>query len=230
MQSQAGRDAFYRIAPFALFTAFLAAGHFIESPWLPAIRGLAVAALLAAFWRDYSELKIGDRPPFSLTESLLEKGGLSAIFISIISGLAVFGAWIALDSGWAVAGDVGKGFAPLKADGSIDWMLAGLRLFGLALVVPVMEELFWRSFLLRWIDRRDFLAMDPRQASFTAFALSSALFALEHTQWLAGLIAGLAYTWLYKKTGNLRVPIISHAVTNGTLGLWILATGNWRFW
>jgi CAAX prenyl protease-like protein len=93
-----------------------------------------------------------------------------------------------------------------------------------------MEELFWRSFLLRWIDRRDFLAMDPRQASFTAFALSSTLFALEHTQWLAGFIAGLVYTWLYKKTRNLRAPIISHAVTNGTLGLWILATGNWRFW
>ena len=47
MQSQAARDAFYRIAPFALFIAFLAAGSFIESPWLPAIRGLAVAALLA---------------------------------------------------------------------------------------------------------------------------------------------------------------------------------------
>jgi CAAX prenyl protease-like protein len=232
MQSQAGRDAFYRIAPFALFMAFLAAGHFIESPWLPALRGLAAAALLAAFWRHYREL----RPVPGLSQVCPGSDpGLTRVrpgfwFLSIICGFAVFGAWIALDSGWAVAGDVGTGFAPLKADGSIDWMLAGLRLFGLALVVPVMEELFWRSFLLRWIDRRDFLAMDPRQASFTAFALSSALFALEHTQWLAGLIAGLVYSWLYKKTGNLRVPIISHAVTNGTLGLWILATGNWRFW
>jgi hypothetical protein len=71
MQSQAARDAFYRIAPFAVFVAFLAAGSFIESPWLPALRGLAVAALLAAFWHHYSELrpvpglKIGDGPPFS---------------------------------------------------------------------------------------------------------------------------------------------------------------------
>lgn len=227
MQSQAGRDAFYRIAPFALFIAFLAAGHFIESPWLPVARGLAIAALLAAFWRHYSELQYGGQTPLSAQP---ENGSLTPILLAVVSGFAVFGAWITLDSGWAVVGDMGKGFAPLKADGSIDWLLAGLRLFGLALVVPVMEELFWRSFLMRWIDRRDFLAMDPRQASLTAFALSSALFALEHTQWLAGLIAGFVYTWLYKKTGNLRVPIISHAVTNGTLGLWILATGNWRFW
>jgi CAAX prenyl protease-like protein len=221
MQPQAARDAFYRIAPFALFIAFLAAGSFIESPWPPALRGLAVAALLAAFWRHYGEL----RPVPGLT-----RVGPRLWLLSIISGLAVFGVWITLDSGWAVVGDMGRGFAPLRADGSIDWLLAGLRLFGMALVVPVMEELFWRSFLMRWIDRRDFLAMDPRQASFGAFALSSALFALEHPQWLAGLIAGVVYTWLYKKTGNLRVPIISHAVTNGTLGLWILATGNWRFW
>jgi hypothetical protein len=183
MQRQSRRDAFYRVAPFALFIAFLAAGHFVASPWLPVLRGLAV-----------------------------------------------FGAWITLDSGWAVVGRMGTGFTPLKADGSIDWLLAGLRLFGLSLVVPVMEELFWRSFLLRWIDRRDFLAMDPKRASFTALAISSALFALEHSQWLAGLIAGAVYTWLYKKTGNLRIPILSHAITNGTLGLWILATGNWRFW
>jgi hypothetical protein len=75
-----------------------------------------------------------------------------------------------------VVGEMGKGYAPLAADGSIDWARAALRLFGLALVVPVMEELFWRSFLLRWIDKRDFLAMDPRRASVMAVALSSSLF------------------------------------------------------
>jgi CAAX prenyl protease-like protein len=93
-----------------------------------------------------------------------------------------------------------------------------------------MEELFWRSFLLRWIDSRDFLSWDPRKATFLAFALSSALFASEHSLWFAGLAAGIAYTWVYIRSGNLWIPIVSHAVTNGTLGLWILATGNWRFW
>ena len=83
-----------------------------------------------------------------------------------------------------------------------------MRVTGLVLVVPVMEELFWRSFLMRWIDRREFLVADPAQASFLAFALSSALFALEHSQWFAGLVAGMAYSWLYIRAGNLRIPIL----------------------
>ena len=93
-----------------------------------------------------------------------------------------------------------------------------------------MEELFWRSFLLRWIDRREFLTADPRRASWLAFAISSALFAVEHSLWFAGLLAGLAYGWLYMRSRNLWIPIVSHATTNGILGIWILATGNWRFW
>ena len=93
-----------------------------------------------------------------------------------------------------------------------------------------MEELFWRSFVMRWIDNPDFLAVSPAQASARAIIVSSLLFASEHQLWLAGLIAGLVYGLLYVRTGNLWVPVISHAVTNAVLGGWILATGNWQFW
>ncbi len=27
-----------------------------------------------------------------------------------------------------------------------------------------------------------------------------------------------------------RVRVIAHAVTNGALGIWVVATGNWAFW
>ena len=145
-------------------------------------------------------------------------------------GLAVFAAWIAFDRGWATIGAPGRGFVPLGADGAIDLPLAAARLAGLALVVPVMEELFWRSFVMRWIDARQFLSVDPRKASPLAFALSSALFASEHSLWFAGLLAGAAYAWLYARSGNLRVPILAHAITNGTLGIWILATQRWSLW
>ena len=43
-------------------------------------------------------------------------------------------------------------------------------------------------------------------------------------------MAGLAYAWLYVRTGKLWVAVIAHAVTNGVLGAWVLATGNWQFW
>jgi hypothetical protein len=183
------------------------------------MRGVAVAGVLAVLWPFYTELRPLPRERDKAREWL----------VAIGVGLAVFFAWIHLDHGW-MAFESGPGFDPRRPDGTLDWTMAGLRLFGLALVVPVMEELFWRSLVLRWIDARDFLAFDPRRASWRACVISSALFASEHSLWLAGLIAGLAYSWVYVRSGNLWMPIVSHTITNGTLGLWILATGNWRFW
>jgi len=119
---------------------------------------------------------------------------------------------------------------PIRADGSLDPLLVALRLFGFVIVVPVMEELFWRSFLMRRIDRADFLALDPRATSALALVLTSAVFALEHREWLAGLVAGLAYGTLYRRTGNLNASIASHASTNLTIAGWVLATGEWRYW
>jgi uncharacterized protein len=211
-----------RIAPFALFIAFLAAAPllapFVDPRWVVVLRGVAVAAVLAAFWRSYVELAAPQR------------AAASDWLLAVVLGAGIFALWITFDSGWAVIGAQDAGFVPLRSDGSLDPALVALRLFGLVLVVPLMEELFWRSFLMRWIDRRDFLGLDPRQATPLAFALSSALFAIEHSQWFAGLLAGAAYGWLYMRSRNLWIPIVSHAITNGLLGFWILAARDWRLW
>jgi CAAX prenyl protease-like protein len=214
--------ALARIAPFALFIAFLALtpllGALLDPRWVVALRGVAVAAVLALFWRSYSELAAPRR------------AAASDWALAVGLGAALFALWITLDSGWAVIGSPGEGFVPLRPDGGIDPWLVALRLFGLVLVVPVMEELFWRSFVMRWIDRREFLGLDPALTTPLAFALSSALFAVEHAQWLAGLLAGLAYGWLYMRSRNLWIPIVSHAITNGLLGFWILAARDWSRW
>jgi uncharacterized protein len=211
-----------RIAPFALFIFLLALESLIgdkagDLRWLTVLRPFLVACVLALLWKHYEELHLLPR--------IEVRHGVLAVSL----GIAVFAAWITFDRGWA-AFEGGKGFSPLADDGSIDLTLAALRLAGFALIVPVMEELFWRSFLMRRVDREDFLALDPRKASFTAFALSSALFASEHSLWFAGLIAGAAYSLCFMRSRNLWVSILSHAITNATLGIWILATGTWRLW
>ena len=214
------RAAVARIAPFAAFIVLLALQSFVDERWargLTLARPFAAAALLAFFWRDYSELR--GAPRTRLREWPL----------AIAVGIAVFLAWITLDRGWMVIGG-GRGFVPLDEAGRIDVPVALARLAGLAIIVPVMEELFWRSFVMRWVISRDFLAIDPRRATLGAVAISSALFASEHSLWLAGLVAGLAYAWLYVRSGNLRVAVLSHATTNAILGLWILATGRWSLW
>ena len=213
------RAALVRCAPFGVFIGFLVLGSLLPeaSPWLAVARGVLIASLLAWFWSEYRELH--------------EAPGVPAWqwLGAIVAGVAVFLLWIGIDWDWAVVAR-SDGFDPHRADGSMNWPLALGRLAGLALVVPVMEELFWRSFLLRWVERHDFLSVSPRQVGWGALLITTALFAVEHNRWFAGAIAGAVYAGLYMRSGNLWVPVVAHVITNGMLGVWILVTGSWQFW
>jgi CAAX prenyl protease-like protein len=220
--------ALARIVPFAVFIAFVILQSVaderlrsfgMDTRWLYPARTVAVAVLLLAFWRHYHELR--------------DFSGLTRqrIGSALAAGIVVFLLWINLESfAWTQLGRPSR-FDPTHADGSgFDWALVAFRIAGLAVIVPVMEELFWRSYLLRWIDRQDFMSADPRKASARAVVVCSVLFALEHGYWLAGLLAGLVYSVLYMRGGNLWLPLIGHATTNAALAGWILATDQWQFW
>ena len=144
--------------------------------------------------------------------------------------MVVFGLWIHLDAPMFRIGEPGTGFVPTDAAGHPMWPLIAIRWIGTALLVPLMEELFWRSFLMRWMQGPQFEAVVPQRVGLKAVVLSTFVFMLAHTLWLAAIVAGLAYAWLYVRTGKLWVPIIAHAVTNGVLGVWVVRTGQWAFW
>jgi uncharacterized protein len=226
MALQLSRAAVARVVPFAAFMVLLAArgavpvdGSWgIDPRWLYGITVLVVGGLLAYFWREYGELVAQAWPTVAET-------GL-AVFV----GVVVFVLWIQLDAPWMTIGSPAASFAPLGAAGQLIWPLVALRWVGAALVVPVMEELFWRSFLMRWIQSPQFESVVPQRIALKAVVLSTFVFMLAHTLWLAAIIAGLAYAWLYIRTGKLWAPVIAHAVTNGALGVWVVATGNWAFW
>jgi CAAX prenyl protease-like protein len=212
------RPAAARIAPFAAYIAFLVAESALRSAidvrWLYAAQVCVVAALLAYCWPAYSEL----RAPW---RTRARDWALGAAL-----GAAVFVLWINLDLPWARLGD-GRGVA---SDLSGNAALAGLvvRILGVVVLVPVMEELFWRSFLMRWLERPEFLAVPPGAVGWRAIALSSIVFGLEHHLWLAGLLAGVAFAWLYRRTANLWVVIAAHALANALLEVWVVRTGNWH--
>jgi CAAX prenyl protease-like protein len=222
-------DAFARILPFGLFMVFVAASSFLAPPvpvpagefdtrWLFAGRALVVGTVLLWLWARYTELRSG--PPMRLGDWVL----------AVTGGVLVLVVWLLLDEGW-VTFPLSPGFDP-RVSGSEDLHLPHtvLRLLGLAVVVPVIEELFWRSFLMRWLEKQAFLRVDPRRVGTRALLITSVLFALEHSQWLAGFIAGIVYGWLYIRTARLWVPIVAHAVTHGLLGAYILHAQDWRFW
>jgi len=216
--------AIVRVLPFAAYILLLAVEQMPgvqfgsqAANWLYAARAGAAGVLLLLLWRSYTELR-----------GTLPTG--AQWLLAVAAGVAVFVIWIALDQSWARLGGGEGGFDPYTATGGLDWVWIVVRWCGAALVVPVMEELFWRSYLLRWVDGKDFLSIRPQDVSWRAVLITSLLFALEHHLVVAGFIAGLAYSWLYIRTGRLWVPIVAHAVTNGVLGIWVVQTGAWRLW
>jgi len=223
------RAAVVRVAPFVLFMAILALrgvapvdGSWGFDPrWLYPAKVVLVASLLVMWWREYGELFSRQVLP-TLRETLL----------AVAVGLLVFVVWIQLDAPWMTlcVGAAPSAFMPLDAAGALDWPLVLARLAGAALLVPVMEELFWRSFLMRWIRHPIFESVLPAQVGLKAVVLSTFVFVLAHTLWLAAIVAGLAYAWIYMRSGKLWTAVIAHAVTNGALGVWVVATGNWQFW
>ena len=154
--------------------------------------------------------------------------GPAALLAAIGAGVLVLVLWIKLDASWMTIG-MGPGYNP-TTDGRIDWLLVAIRIAGAALVVPLMEELFWRSFLMRWVEASDFEAVEPARVGLKGLLVSSLLFGFEHNLWLAGIVAGLAYALLYMRYRNLWSAVLAHAVTNALLGAWVVSTGNWTFW
>lgn len=220
------RAALARCIPFAAFMVLLAlrgavpedGSWGIDPRWIYVLTVVVVGALLFAFRRDYGELFAQTRP------TLLE----AALAIGV--GVVVFALWINLDAPWMQIGTASASFVPIDAQGNLIWPLVIFRWIGAALLVPLMEELFWRSFLMRWVQSPQFETVVPRQVGLRAIVLSTFVFTLAHTLWLGAVIAGLAYALLYVRTGKLWVAVIAHAVTNGVLGIWVLATGRWVFW
>ena len=220
------RSSYLRVLPFALFMALLALrgmaptdGRWgFDAQWLYGLNLLLVGGLLGAWWHAYGELARQNLPP------------VGELAMSVVVGLAVFGLWIHLDAPWMQIGQSTASFVPVDAQGRLQWPLIAVRWAGAALLVPVMEELFWRSFLMRWLQSPVFEAVDPRRVGAKAVVLSTFVFMLAHPLWLAAIVAGLAYALLYRQTGKLWTAVLAHAVTNGALGIWVVKTGQWQFW
>lgn len=225
------RDTVARCLPFIIYMAFVGVGEGLG--WLGAkgiivyddniarflypVKITLVALSIAVFWKDYSEVRF--------------KGiSVSDTALSAAVGLVVFVLWINMDWPFAVFGQM-EGYDPgLSTGGPTALALTGIRIFGASVIVPLMEEIFWRSFLIRYIINPDFMAVKIGRFTLVSFIISTALFGLEHNMFLAGMMAGAAYTLLLYRTKSIAQCVIAHAVTNLALGIYVINTGQWRFW
>jgi CAAX prenyl protease-like protein len=212
------------VAPFGAFIGFLMLEKFLPGGTvvLYPIRVIAVLAVLICCSRSVMD--------FRVTNALG----------SILLGVAVFVIWIGPDVLWphyrgfwlftnSVTGSVNSS-VPAGARSSVSFIF--FRTFGCVVLVPILEELFWRGWLARWlIDGQDFRRVPLGAYTASSFWIGSVMFASEHGPfWDVGLLAGIAYNWWMCRNKSLADCTLTHAVTNGCLSIYVLVTGEWQYW
>lgn len=217
------------ITPFALFMAGLAlvqgvkalaggsGNFFLTEPayWIYPLQTLACAVALVIFWRDYD---FGPQRPIPLAIGI---------------GVVVFVLWISPQAFLGLPPRI-DGFNPqVFADQpSLYWGTIAARMLRLVIVVPLVEEIFWRGFLQRYLVNERFSTVAFGTYTHLSFWGVAIAFTLVHNQpdWPAAFVTGALYGWIAVKTKSLLACVVAHAVTNLLLGIYILKTGQWGFW
>ena len=226
------RYALHRTLPFALFMAFIGLDELLRQfgdqgliqlksstfLYLYPVRAIAVALLLLAFRKRYTEVR-----PHDL---LVPRHTLQ----SVAAGIVVFILWVNMPWTLGFSGTP-QGYDPtIIPDRLTQLTLICLRLFSAVVVVPIVEEIFWRSFVVRYIIDQDFTKVPIGSFTWVSFLISSALFGSEHHLFFAGVMAGATYNLLLHRTRSIAQCVLAHAITNFLLGCYVLMTRQWNFW
>lgn len=234
-----------RVVPFLIFLllTFLQ-GQFGEASryWFYFAKTFVGAGMLWAVWPLIAELR------------------WKISWEAVVVGILVFVMWVGLDGIYPSLGQLsqnladsfpsmkpllkGLGFLSEEKAGVIHWnphelfgsgtalawMFIVARIVGSTLVVPPLEEMFYRSFVYRYVIRPDFDKVPLGQFHWGAFLITSLVFGFAHHEWLAGILCGFAYQGLVIWKKRLGDAMTAHAITNLLLGLWIVWKGDWKFW
>jgi CAAX prenyl protease-like protein len=212
--------------PMAVFLALLALAGAIRKPggafwlaapeyWIYPIQTLICGALLIWFWRDYDF-----RAP-------------QKTWLAVAIGLAVFVLWIAPQQFLGFPPRL-TGFDPeiFAGQPALFWGTVIFRFLRLVVVVALVEEIFWRGFLLRYLINEKFSEVPIGAFSWLSFGVVTVVFGFTHSRedWIAALVTGALYNLVAYRTRSLAACVLAHAVTNLLLGSWIMATRQWGFW
>jgi CAAX prenyl protease-like protein len=212
--------------PMALFLTLLGLGETLRNPggnpwvsapeyWVYPAQTLLCGAVVIWFWRDY-ELRAPRK-----------------VWFAIVIGIVVFLLWIAPQQFFGFAPRL-TGFDPERFSGQpgMYWTIVVFRFLRLVVFVPLVEEIFWRGFLLRYLISEKFTAVVVGTFSWFSFVAVTGGFGFAHSRpdWIPALICGALYNMVAYRTRSLASCVIAHALTNLLLGLWIMQTRQWGFW
>ncbi len=197
---------------FALFTYLPTLTDISDIISYP-LKTLVTTATLIYFWKHFKD---EIRPNWDLS--------------SIMAGVLVYIIWVGLEGHYTHIGPPSEYNPHGMAQGNAVYFLLGIRLLGASLVVPVMEELFWRSFALRFLIGDQFTKIPLGTFTWFSFIGVSVAFGLEHNRWLPGMLAGVIYALVLYQKKNLFAPILAHGVTNFLLGIHVILREEWGYW
>jgi CAAX prenyl protease-like protein len=212
--------------PMAVFLLLLASSSLLRKVggtlwlgppeyWIYPAQTIFCGALLLWFWREY-ELRAPRQIVFTAAVALL-------VFALWISPQAFLGFAPRLD-----------GFNPevFSSQPAAYCTTIVFRFLRLVVVVPLVEEIFWRGLLLRYFVNEKFYSVPMGTFSWSAFAVVTVGFGFAHSRadWISALITGALYNCVAYRTKSLASCVLAHAVTNLLLGLWIMKTRQWGFW
>ena len=184
--------------------------------WVYPLQTIVCGILLVFFWRQYA---------LSLPRRTL---------LGLAIGIAVFVMWISPQTLFGVPART-DGFNPYSVFGNqsgLLWCTIVFRFLRLVVVVPLVEEIFWRGFLLRYLINEKFEEVPFGTFSWFSFFIVAGAFAFSHSaaDWPAALATGMLYNAVAYWTKSLSTCVLTHATTNLLLGLWIMRSGQWGFW
>lgn len=208
-----------RVAPFLIFCVLTSLQGKLGAEsyyWMYAAKTVVGVFLVWAMWPIVAEM----RWAFSWEAALV--------------GIAVFVFWVGLDSAYPKWGKIEHIWNPRQDLGGAGalaaWGYVILRVLGSGLVVPPLEEVFYRSFVYRYIINPDFEKIPLGAYNLAALLVTSVIFGAAHFEWLPGILCGLAYQGLVIKKKRLGDAMTAHAITNILLGIYVAWKGAWHFW
>lgn len=224
-----------------------------ERPQLPFILPLVVFGLVLALENEFPDAKSWLYPLKTVATALtlwFLRNQFKSLswrwsWLGIVIGVVVFFQWIGMEEFFRAYWHYpplplfgGEGafaaepFKPEEAFGGRNltfWMWIAVRMAGAVIVVPFMEELFWRGFLLRFFESRFryFERIPLGEFGWVPCLAVAGLFALAHPWYISAFVCCLFYNWLMYKTRSIMACIVAHALTNLLLWVYILYTGSW---
>jgi hypothetical protein len=218
LEKYLSRPAPARVAPFLVFLA------------LTFCQGKFGAA--SAYWFYLVKTLIGIWLVLEMRPVVLEMRWAFSWEAAVV-GVGIFAVWAGLDPFYPHLSKGGAAWNPpgqFGENSALARLMLATRILGSTLVVPPLEEVFYRSFVYRYLADQNFLSVPLNRFLPWPFLATAVLFGFSHNEWLAGILCGAAYQWLVLRKDRLGDAMTAHAITNFLLGVWIVWKGAWHFW